>query len=169
MSGAEAGSPPSARASIGRTILAGVAGGLALNVVMVLTFRLIGFGWNGGGFLLDPATQSAKLIAVWTSLEPRPLVVVNPPPVALGLLLIAVGHGFVYRWIAAAWPPGIAARGVRMAGLIFFMAFLFWEFFTPFNLFGEPVGLILVELMFWAAIAVCEGFAIAAVQESARA
>jgi hypothetical protein len=28
---------------------AGLAGGLTLNVAMLLTFRLHGFGWNGGG------------------------------------------------------------------------------------------------------------------------
>jgi hypothetical protein len=31
---------------------------------MPLTFRLRGFGWDGGGILLDPAFRSAKLIAV---------------------------------------------------------------------------------------------------------
>jgi hypothetical protein len=32
--------------------LAGIAGGLAMNGAMLLTFRLIGFGWNGDGILL---------------------------------------------------------------------------------------------------------------------
>jgi hypothetical protein len=41
---------------------------------------LIGFGWNGGGILLDPSVQSPKLIAVWTKLEPLPLVVNAPAP-----------------------------------------------------------------------------------------
>lgn len=48
----------------GRLVLAGLAAGVALNGVMLLTFRLIGFGWDGGGVLLDPARQSPKLIAV---------------------------------------------------------------------------------------------------------
>ncbi len=47
-----------------RTLLAGLLGGLALNAAMLLTFRLIGFEWNGGGILLDPAVQSPKLIAL---------------------------------------------------------------------------------------------------------
>jgi hypothetical protein len=29
-----------------RTLLAGAAGGLAMNLAILLTFRLIGFGWN---------------------------------------------------------------------------------------------------------------------------
>jgi len=39
------------------------------------------------------------------------------------------------------------------------------EFFTPFNLFYEPVPLIVLELIFWAVIAISEALAIAAVLE----
>lgn len=52
-----------------------------------------------------------------------------------------------------------------MAGLLFFMTFVFWEFFTPFNQLGEPPQLIALELLFWGLIAVAEAFAIAAVME----
>jgi hypothetical protein len=40
---------------ISKTIVAGLAGGITLNIVMLLTFRLIGFGWDGGGILLNPS------------------------------------------------------------------------------------------------------------------
>jgi hypothetical protein len=40
-----------------------------------------------------------------------------------------------------------------------------WEFFTPFNLFGEPLPLIGLELVFWATIAFAEAFVIASVFE----
>jgi hypothetical protein len=76
-----------ANTSISKTIVAGLAGGMTLNIVMLLTFRLIGFGWHGGGLLLDPSIQSQKLIAVWTKLEPLPLVVNAPAPIILGLIL----------------------------------------------------------------------------------
>ena len=147
-------------ASIGRTLSAGLAGGVALNLAMLLTFRLLGFGWRGGGILLDPSIQSPKLIAVWTQLEPLPLVVSNPAPILVGLLLFGIGHAFIYRWLSPAWPLGIVSRSLRMAGLIFFMAFSFWEFFTPFNQFGEPLSLVALELLFWALIALGESFAI---------
>jgi len=39
------------------------------------------------------------------------------------------------------------------------------EFFTPFNLFYQPVPLIVLELIFWAVIAISEALAIAAVLE----
>lgn len=147
------------------TIFAGICGGVALNIVMLLTFRLIGFGWHGGGILLDPNVQSRKLIAVWTEVEPIPLVVNNPAPIIIGLILFAVGHAFVYRWISPGWPTSVAARALHFATLIFFMCFLFWEFFTPFNLLGEPLHLIFLELVFWAAIALAEAFTIVAIIE----
>jgi hypothetical protein len=63
------------RASHQKTIIAGAAGGFAMNIAMLLTFRFIGFGVNADGFLLKPSMQSAKLIAVWTNVEPLPVVV----------------------------------------------------------------------------------------------
>lgn len=151
-----------------KTLLAGLAGGFALNLTMLLTFRLIGFGWKGGGILLDPTIQSSKLIAVWTNLEPLPLVVNSPAPIIGGLVLFAISHAFMYRWLSPAWPAGIAARALRLALLVFILSFVFWEFFTPYNQFGEPLALIALELVFWAAIALAEGFAIAAVMEKRR-
>ncbi|MFQ5975522.1 MAG: hypothetical protein ACE5J5_04295 [Candidatus Hydrothermarchaeales archaeon] len=153
------------KSSVSRTLLAGLVGGTALNLVMLLTFRLLGFGWNGGGILLDSSIQSHKLIAVWTQIEPIPLVVSSPAPIIIGLTLFGIGHAFIYQWLAPAWPPGIKARTWRMAGLVFFLSFLFWEFFTPFNQFGEPIPLIGLELVFWATIAIAEALAIATVFE----
>jgi hypothetical protein len=54
---------------------------------------------------------------------------------------------------------------LRLSALIFFLSFLFWEFFTPFNQFGEPLHLIALELIFWAIIALSESIAIAVVFE----
>jgi hypothetical protein len=49
-----------------RTLLAGIGGGFAMNLAMLLTFRLIGSGWREKGILLNPEVQSRKLIAVWS-------------------------------------------------------------------------------------------------------
>jgi hypothetical protein len=148
-----------------RTILAGLAGGVALNITMLLTFRLFGLGWDGGGILLDPAVQSPKVIAVWTQIEPIPLVVSTPALIGMGLVLFGILHAFVYSWLAPSWPPGIRERTWRMAALVFGLSFLFWEFFTPFNQLGEPLPLIGLELAFWAVIAVAEALVIAAAME----
>jgi hypothetical protein len=71
----------------------------------------------------------------------------------------------LYRWLCASWPTGVIKRGFRLALLVFVMTFLFWEFFTPFNQLGEPLGLIAIELVFWALIALADGFAISAIME----
>lgn len=136
-----------------------------MNLVMLLTFRFIGFGTTGEGILLDPSLQSEKLIAVWTEIEPLPLVVNQPAPIILGIILFGIAHAYIYRWISSAWPAGVAKRGLSFALLVFVMTFGFWEFFTPFNLFGEPFGLIVLELAFWALIAIADGLSISAIME----
>lgn len=57
-------------------------------------------------------------------------------------------------------------RARRLAALVFFMTFAFWEFFTPFNLFGEPLPLLALETLFWGIIALAEALAIATFMES---
>lgn len=150
---------------IWKTILAGIAGGIAFNIVTTLTFKLIGLGWTGGGILLDPSIQSKKLIAVWTEIEPLPLVVTTPQTIGIGIILFGIIHAFIYRWLAPSWPDGLVPRALRFGVLVFLLSFLFWEFFTPFNQFGEPLPLIGLELIFWAAIAFAESFVIASILE----
>ena len=146
-----------------RTIMAGIAGGIAMNLTMLLTFRLLGFGWNGGGILIRSSMQSKKLIAVWTQLEPIPLVVNAPAPIIIGIVLFGVFHAYIFRWLSPVLSGGVLQQGLQFGGLVFAMTFLFWEFFTPFNLFGEPLQLILLELVFWACIAAADGLVIAAI------
>jgi hypothetical protein len=40
-----------------RTFIAGIAGGKAMNLAMLVTFGPIGFGWNGGGILLTSPSR----------------------------------------------------------------------------------------------------------------
>lgn len=152
--------------SILRTLFAGISGGVALNAAMLLTFKVIGLGWNGDGILLNPAIQSKKLIDAWTKIEPLPLVVTNPGLMIMITMFFGILHAFLYRWLSPIWPTGIKARALRFGGLLFLMTFLFWEFFTPFNQFGEPLSLIALELVFWAIIALAEAAAIATVMET---
>jgi hypothetical protein len=152
-----------------RTIAAGLAGGMAANLTMLLTFRTIGFGWDGKGILIESPIQSPKLIAVWTQIEPLPKVVTNPAPIILGLLLLGIAHAFLYRMVSSGWPRGAWARTLRFGGLMFVLSYLFWEFFTPYNQFGEPLILVSLELVFWACIAYAEAAAIAWIIEKETA
>lgn len=153
-------------------MLAGIAGGLAMNLVMLLTFRILGFGWNGDGILIKSSSQSQKLIAVWTEIEPIPLVVNTPAPIIIGILIFGVIHAYLFNWLSSSLPNGVVNAGLRFGGLVFVLTFLFWEFFTPFNMFGEPLHLIALELIFWACIAIADGLVISAVigkRESSKA
>jgi hypothetical protein len=151
-----------------RTIIAGIAGGIAMNLAMLLTFRLIGFGWKGGGILLNPSHQSQKLIAVWKQIEPLPLVVSQPLPIILGIIGFGILHAYLFRWLSHSWPRGVTKRATRFSCLVFLMTFVFWEFFTPFNQFGEPIYLIALELVFWGFIALADGFAISMIMREDR-
>lgn len=142
-------------------LAAGLAGGAAINLTLFATFRLVGFGLDGGGVLLDPLRQSPKLIAVWTELEPLPLLATRPWFCAVGLGAFGFAQAFVYAGVAAAWPPGFAPRTLRFAGLLFGETFLFWELFTPFAQLGEPPTLVALELAFWAVVALGTAAAVA--------
>lgn len=146
-----------------KILLAGISGGLAMNLAMLLTFRVLGFGWDGDGILISAASQSRKLIAVWTELEPIPLVVNAPAPIIIGIIGFGIIHAYLFSWLSASLPNGVIDAGLRFGGLVFVMTFLFWEFFTPFNLFGEPLHLIALELLFWACIALADGLVISTI------
>lgn len=154
--------------SLTRSLLAGLAGGAALNLSMLLTFRAVGLGWHDNGILLNSTLQSAKLIAVWKIMTPIPRVVTHPVAMGLGVCAFAMGHAAIYGWLAPNWPGGIASRAWRMALLVWFLSFAFFEFFTPFNMFGEPLFLLAIELSFWVIVALAECLAIAVVFEWPR-
>jgi hypothetical protein len=152
--------------TITRILAAGLAAGAAFSLTAFLTFGLIGAGLDHrSGVLLRARDQSPKLIAVWTTLPPLPLAVRFPPALLAGYFAFAIGHAFIYAAVAGSWPASRRQRALRMAGLVWFCSALFFEFLGPFNLFSEPPRLVLVELTFWALIALAEATALAAVLE----
>ena len=152
--------------SISRILLAGVVGGIVLILTAFLLFFIIGgLGSDPGRILLDPSIQSNKLIVVWTEIEQLPLIITNPFLMFAGYILFAIGHAFIYDWLSPTWPHNIKARSTRLAILVFFLSYSFLEFFTPFHLFGEPVPLLVLELVFWAIVALAEAFIISVIFE----
>lgn len=146
-------------------VLAGLAGGLTTTVTMLVTFRLIGFGT---GLLRDPRWQSPKLIAVWTQMEPLPRIVNAPLPMILGFVAFSVFHAWLYTRLSGSWPSGLGPRAWRLGGIVFVLSYAFFEFFTPFNMFWEPMWLVAVELFFWAMVAAAEAVTIVAILERSK-
>jgi hypothetical protein len=146
------------------TLVAGVAGGATFWVATFVTFVLI-----GSRPLFDPAVQSPKLIAVWTELEPLPLFATAPHVVLLEYVLFGVGYAVLLRSVAAAWPASVWARTWRLAAVIWGLSCAFFELLGPVNLLGEPLGLVMLELVFWAAAALAEAAVVSALLPHRRA
>jgi len=145
-----------------RTVIAGIIGLFGSLIVNMIGFRV------ADPILFDPNLQSPKLIAVWDEIEPLPPAHGLMATLSI-LILIGIGHAFIYRWLAAAWPAGAVARALRYWLLIWFLSSLFVEFSAPFTLFGEPVGLILIELVILGAAVLAEAFVVAGIMESSKA
>jgi hypothetical protein len=102
--------------SIPRTLLAGLADGVAFVLGTVVTFaQLAGSRRGQQGLLFDPDTQSEKVIAVWKQLEPLPRVIETPVVILGGMVVFGIAYAFVYRSVAAAWPVGVHRRAWRLA------------------------------------------------------
>ena len=156
------------KATLGRTVIAGTIAGIVFNVVGFLTFVLIGSGLDRNGPLLDPGLQSPKMIAVWTTIEPLPLFQTRPATMLLLYVLFGVTYAILFRSVAPAWPPGFVQRTGRLTLIIWALSCLFFELFGPFNLLGEPLGLVALELAFWAVMAVAAAAVIVTVQTAGR-
>ncbi|MDF1602469.1 hypothetical protein [Nocardioides sp. YIM 152315] len=143
-----------------RTILAGLAGGLAFVLGTFMTFRLLGGAQEGRqGLLFDPETQSAKVIAVWKEIEPLPRITETPLLILGGLLLLGIAYAVLYRALSPGWPAGTHRRAVRMA-LVIWLGGVFAELMGPFNVLHSPLALSALSVLFWAVCAVLEGYAI---------
>lgn len=90
-------------------------------------------------------------------MEPLPLMFTNGPAyLAIGAVIGAV-HGLIFCWIEPALPRGKFGRGAGFAVILWSLMALYFEFHTPFNMFGEPLALVAVELGFWTLVTLVEG------------
>lgn len=110
---------------------------------------------------MSPQVQSTKLLKVWREIQPIPLVITNPPIMVRLYVILGVLHSFVYHKISGSLGRTRLTRGVQFGLIIWIFQFAFFEYFTPFNLFGEPPPLVALELGIWFVVAIVEGLAIA--------
>ena len=153
--------------NIVRTTMAGIAGGVAFAGIAFLTFGLLSGSRPGQtGLLFNPDTQSAKVIAVWKTIQPLPLITTHPPLILIGFIAFGVIFAFLFRSIQAAWPPKRWSRIWRLA-LLIWIATLFFEFMGPLNVLRESPSVQWIELVFWAGCSLAEAAII--VSTSSRA
>ena len=144
-----------------KAIVAGILGGMAASLVVLILFRLIGFEY--WGILTNPEYQSPKLLKVWTEIEPISLAVNNPGIITLGFVILSILHAFVFAIIRQGIPGEGLKKGIIFGLIIWLFSYVFFEFFTPWNMFGEPLYLVGLELLFWIGVALSEGIVIAKV------
>ena len=141
-----------------RMIIAGILGGMAASLAVLILFMLIGFEY--WGILTNPEYQSPKLIRVWTEIEPIPLAVNHPGIITLGFVILSILHAFVFAVIRQGIPGEGLKKGIIFGLIIWLFSYVFFEFFTPWNMFGEPLVLLGLELLFWIGVALFEGIVI---------
>ncbi|SFQ10405.1 hypothetical protein [Tranquillimonas alkanivorans] len=150
--------PKFARAFIGGAVAFTLA-----NIVSNFLFFQVGHG-----VLFANEQQSEKVIAVLFEMEPLPLMFTNGP-LYLGIAaLIGAVHGLVFFWVEPVLTRGVVRRGLSFAVILWALLALFFEFHTPFNMFGEPPVLVAVELAVWAIVLAVEGLVLSLIYGKSR-
>lgn len=150
-----------------RWVRGAIAGAVALLAASAVSGGLF-FG-IGRGILFDNPSQSDKVIAVLFEMEPLPLMFTN------GLLYLAIAaaigvfHGLVFVYIEPSLPATRVRRGIAFGAIVWALMALYFEFHVPFNMFGEPVHLVAVELLFWIVVVLVEGLVLSAIYGPRRA
>ena len=101
-------------------------------------------------------------------MEPLPLMFTNGPLYLAIASGIGIVHGLVFYWIDPALPRGIINRGLSFGVILWALMALYFEFHAPFNMFGEPVALVAVELAFWVIVTLVQGLTLSIIYGKGR-
>lgn len=90
--------------------------------------------------------QSQKLVSVWNTIEPIPSLASLAP----GLLITPVIYSILFAVLYDSIPGKTKLKKGFSYGIIWWVTVaVFFELFTPFGLFGEPLHLLAYELFLW--------------------
>ncbi len=143
-----------------RTIIAGLAGGLAWIIAMILFFG------PAQTILANPEYQSQKFLYVMTQLEPLPYTAESGWILPVGLLVIGVLYGVAYHFIRRAFGKKPWWKKGLWFGLVAWILMVPWfEFYLPWNVMHEPVLLVAFEMALWLTVLLIVGIVIARVYE----
>jgi hypothetical protein len=90
--------------------------------------------------------QSAKLVAVWITIEPVPSLVSLAPAL---IIMPSVATAVFARFYDALPTQDRRLKGLSFGIMLWALVAVFFELFTPFGLFGEPPILLAYELTLW--------------------
>ncbi len=155
-----------------KTLAGRIAGiTLAAGLLTQVTTALLWMNPLTARIILSPEFgQSQKLINVWTQWEPLPRIMQMPSwPMIAGFLFFTWLHVLVYRRFVPLFPGRTwIGKGLCLAAGILVLQYGYFEFFTPFNQYHEPLHLIAYELLLQAVMAAVEGLAIAKLVQVGR-
>lgn len=138
----------------GRALLAGVAGGAAWAVAMLALFG------PAQAILADPSLQSQKFLDVFVT-EPLPHTAENSLILPAGLLVLGILYAAIFAVVRPALPGSSRlAKGLGFGVMAWLLAFLWFEFYLPWNAMREPVMLVALELVLWLGVMMAVGQAI---------
>lgn len=137
-----------------RFVLAGLAAGVAMNVAVTATFI------PAQSILADPSLQSEKFLAAFSQ-EPLPRAASFPYLFQTGFF----GLGFVHALAFLLLYKGLSRHWLQ-AGLTYgfaawLIAYIWFEYYLPWNVMLEPLPLVLLELACWLAVMLANGLALA--------
>jgi hypothetical protein len=138
-----------------RWVAAGIAGGIGIFVANLVSQIL--FFQIGGELLFQSDQQSDKLITVMTQMEPLPVMETDPAVYMTISVFIGALHGGVFAYIRDSLPEHTIKSGLAYGGILWVLMALYFEFHAPFNMFGEPLPLLGLELCFWVIVVSVEG------------
>jgi hypothetical protein len=94
----------------------------------------------------DILAQNQKLVNVWNTIEPIPSLVSLAP----GLLITPAIYSILFAILYESIPGKTKLKKGISYGIIWWATVaVFFELFTPFGLFGEPLHLLAYELFLW--------------------
>ncbi len=139
---------------------AGGVAGIIFSLLYIFLFGFIGFGQFGGPGILLGYGQSQKLIDVYTTLQPLPMQGTNLFALVVGNIILAMLFTAIYGWALKDLPGEGFSKGINFGLVLWAFAALWSALFTNLSLLGEPVYLILVEMIFWLVLFLIEGILI---------
>lgn len=137
-----------------RICLCGIAAAVAWWAGLLLVFG------QAQSILADPERQSAKFLAAFTQ-PPLPRMAEGPQVLAAGLLIVGLIHACVYAWLHSRLPGKVVRRGSAFGVIAWALMVPWFEFYLPWNVMREPLGLVMLEALCWLVVLQIVGLAIA--------